>query len=568
MSAMTKAIRHKRFSVDPKYELNLLVQSKLGTVHTLVVDNCSLTGVGAISIEKLLESDGFEAGEICPSAKLHSKDLEYALGRVVVRSRRDREGKILFGFSLIDTKLPIDAALSRFLIGAEEGSNPYEVELSPEKFSVATFANSDENNVDLFARCNQFGVLLKEWEKTPQFLYYATREESMGTRVRLTQKRRGGRDDYIVMGSNDYLGLSTHPKVLEAAQAAISRYGFGSTGSPLTTGKTVLHEELCRTLSRIFQKEKTVLFNSGYAANIAAMSALARQQDFIVADFLTHASIQDGMKMSSATGRFFRHNDVNHLRKILNQNRQDYSGALIVTEGVFSMEGDIPPLNEIAAVAREFNARLYLDEAHSFGVIGDKGMGAVQLFDAYDRTDLIMGTFSKICGGIGGFISGRKDVVDWLYFFGRSQMFSVSIPPSTAAAALAALKVFQEEPQRIEALRNNIRHFVRGLREIGYKVNPNHASAVLPVVIGDEKKMGVMNQHLLDNGVFVVPVIFPAVSRNACRFRFTMTAQHSISDLDFVLNVFEAAMNKAQFKFMDQKENAGIELPVKMDYVA
>ena len=323
----------------------------------------------------------------------------------------------------------------------------------------------------------------------------------------------------------------------------------------MTTGLTSLHEELSDTLARMLRKEKVLLYNSGYAANIGLISSLTRSQDLIVADMLSHASIADGMQMSKASSRFFLHNDVKHLEKILKEHRDDHAGCLVITEGIFSMDGHVAPLDKIIDVARKHKARVMVDEAHSFGILGTNGYGAVEKFDVMDKVDMVMGTFSKICGGIGGFVACDADVYNWLYVLSRAHMFSVSLPPSTCAAALKALQIFSQQKSLLQDVRRNIKHFVSGLINLGFDLDPNHESSVVPVIIGDEKKLGLINEILMDSGVYVVPIVFPGVPRETCRFRFTVMATHTLSDLDYVLNLMETAMARVDFKPSSVRSN-------------
>lgn len=553
MSNIQKAMRNRRFKVKPESGITLTVESNTGVVLQLRLENCSLSGLGASMDGEVPEGEGFEQGEILPASKLTWGLNEIGMGRLVVRrvsSSTNNGNSASLGLSTIDSRVPIDGPLSRFLEDLLESEGAaHEMELSSEKFSLAHFMDSSQSSVDLFSKCQSFSVFLQEWRKSPKFMYQTVREPSKGSRVTLNHRRKSGGNEFIIMGSNDYLGLSTHPEVLEAAKAAIDTYGFGSTGSPVTTGRTVVHEELCELLARTFKKDKALLFNSGYAANIGAMTGLTTAGDLIIADMLCHASIQDGMLMSKATSRFFKHNDPVHLEKILREHRDSHNGCLIVTEGIFSMDGDVGKVDKVVELARQYNARTFLDEAHSFGVLGDTGLGAWEKFGQGRKVDILMGTFSKICGGIGGFLVGDEEVIDWMSFFARSQMFSVSIPPSTAAAALKALEVFRREKHLVTQLHENIRYFTDGLRSMGYVLGENHESAVIPVTIGDEEKMGIMNRIFIDHGIFVVPIVYPAVSRNSCRFRFTMMSTHTRSDLDFVLLVLEKAMNEAKFSF-------------------
>jgi len=553
MSNLSKSIRHKRFEVKANPTLRFSIETKLGTQLELTLVNCSISGLGGLLDTTSVQLDEAELmkDEIIPSSKVHWDDHEYALGRLVLRSiRKTKEGEKFLGFSTVDSKVPIDGPLSNFLkIGKNKGS-AYDYELSSDKFNLSNFSSMGEGNNDLFARCRQFEIFHDEWKDSDKYLYSTIRTPSKGTRIHLTRKRSNGRNDYLIMGSNDYLGLAAHPEIERAAKEALNRYGFGSTGSPLTTGLTDLHLELEEFVAKLFRKQRCMLFNSGYAANLGAISGLTGDQDLIVSDVITHASIQDAMQLSTATSRFFKHNNMIHLEKVLQEQRGQHSGTLVISEGVFSMDGDVAPVKDIVKLARKFNARTLIDEAHSFGVLGPNGLGACEKFDVIDQTDIIMGTFSKICGSIGGFICGDKSVIDWLNFHARSRMFSVSLPPSTVAATLKALEIFVETgPEVLMKLRSNIRHFVKGLRDLGVNLDPNHESAVVPVVIGDEKKLGEMNRVLFDSGVYVIPVVYPAVSRDACRFRFTIMANHSVSDLDFVINVLEKAMIKADFSF-------------------
>lgn len=560
MNEITKRMRYRRFKIKADAEIKFTIDTATGSRFVLKLENASLTGLGAVSVVELtpavLAEEGLELGAIIPAAKISFKDHEYSLGRMVLRSSIDKNGIVHLGFSTVDGRVPVDGPMSMFFDEEfDDLHSPYEFEISPEKFSLANFAEGHSNNVDLFNKLHQFSVFMRDWEKTPKFSYKNVRLPSMGHRIRLAKKRRNGREDYIIMGSNDYLGLASHPDVREAAKKAVDEYGFGSTGSPLTTGVTEVHLELSDYLAKMLQKEKVILFNSGYAANVGIISGLIQAQDLVVSDMISHASIQYAMQMCRGTSRFFKHNNVEHLEKVLKDQREQYSGCLVVTEGVFSMDGDVAPLDQVIRMAQKNKARVMVDEAHSFGVIGQTGLGACEKYGVTHQADIIMGTFSKICGGIGGFAATTEEVADWLYFWARAHMFSVSIPPSTAAAALKALQIFREDKSLLANLRANIQHFKTGLASLGYRLPHDHESAVIPVIVGDEKKLQVMNKILMDAGVFVIPIVYPAVSRSNCRFRFTVMATHSVSDLDYVLNVLELAMEKAQFRFEDVAES-------------
>lgn len=553
MKDLGKSLRHKRFKLKNSADVSVVIQLTTGDQLNLRLIDCSHQGIGCMLAENAAEVHSLNEMDILPSSKLTVGETEHALGRVLVKRLSKASEGLSVGLSLIDGAVPINTFLSKYIDHDFDGSNWSKgFELSPSKFSLADFVeNSSIGSTDLFEKLDNFQVFFREWSNSDKYGYYTIREKSKGKKVNLARKRqKNQRSDYLAFGSNDYLGLSSHPEVEEAIIQAVKDYGFGSTGSPVTTGLTDIHEQLCNKLAKTFKKEKCILFNSGYAANVGLLSGLCAENDLILSDILCHASIQDGMKMSNATKRLYRHNDPEFLEKVLARERDKYNGGLVVTEGVFSMDGDVPPLDKIYEVARKYDCRLLVDQAHCFGVLGDNGLGVVEKYNLMKETDIIMGTFSKICGGIGGFICGPEKLIDWIHCFSRSYLFSVSIPPSTAAGVLKSLEIFErDKKQLLGTLKENINHFSKNLTNIGYKVPINQESTIIPVVIGDEEKMGIMHQSLLEDGIFVVPIIYPAVSRNNCRFRFTMNAKYTTSDLDFVAMSLEKAMTKAKIRF-------------------
>lgn len=555
MSQLQRSIRYKRFAVKSVGAVTLTITNRSGDNLTFKVIDCSANGLRAQSDGKQVDQDWCEIGSIVPNSKINWDDKEVALGRLVIRRSSERDDAFEYAFSTVDIDVPVTGKLSHKLeIALEEPKGAFE--LSPDRFSLASFLENENSSSDLFDRVHQFGVFHNDWVKSKKYAYQHTRIDSKGARINLRRPRRGGRLDYLSMGSNDYLGLGSHPEVIEAAKQALDVYGFGSTGSPVTTGYTELHRELCARVAKMHQKEAAILFNSGYTANIGVITALCGPNDLIIADQLCHASIQDGMQMSRGTSRFFKHNSPEHLRQILEKERANYNGALVITEGVFSMDGDVAPLDQLYRVAREFGCRIMVDQAHDFGVVGPNGLGACEKYNLLRDVDIIMGTFSKIGGAIGGFITGTEELIDWLRSFSRAQIFSVSLPPSNVAAVMKALEIFQRDRTLLQDLHRNIKHFINGLRSMGYEFNSAHESSVIPVVIGDERVMGDMLQSLLDDGVICSPVVYPAVSRKNCRFRFTIMATHTISDLDYALSCLEKAAIKSNFKFQSHGEPA------------
>lgn len=543
-SGVSNAIRLRRFRFKEDVNVRVVFETAMGDRYDLSVKNCSMTGVGA-SAEAAFIDQAIQVGSIIPTAKLTISGQEFSLGRLGVRSMTKTDTEVLIGLSCMDTKVPLDGALAKYLDhNIQSNKTPYDFELSPDKFTAASFLESAYSSNDVFTRAKQFSIFLAELENHPKFAFHNVRLPSKGTRVRLDRERKGRRDDYIIFGSNDYYGLSSHPRVEEAAKKAIDDYGIGATGSPVTTGITELHEQLCEKLAKMFGKEKAVLFNSGYTANVGIINSLTTPADLVLADILSHASIQDGLRMCPAKTRLFKHNSAEHLETLLKNHRDEHAGALIIAEGIFSMDGDIAPVDKMVKLAEKYSARLMVDEAHSFGLIGKKGLGAAEHHGVLNKVDIIMGTFSKTAGSIGGFACGSKEVIDWMYYFARSHMFSVSLPPMVVAATLEALTIFEEQPQLRSQLAHNIEQFAAGARELGFDIPMDHKSSIVPIIVGDEKKLGDMNQILIDSGIFVVPIMYPAVSRKEARFRFTIMATHTTADIDFTLSVLERAVER------------------------
>ena len=550
---ISKCLRHPRFNIREDHNIQLEIDVDATAKLRFQVKNCSLSGISAsISLTDVSEHLIPETGAIISDSRFLNEKHQFTLGRLVVRRVERDLGTVKLACSPLDSRIPVDTFLSPHLEDYKTSLSPFNFELSAEQFSTRDFLEPEKFGADLFNRTEQFNFFFKEWSQLPKYGHDNTRLPSFGTRVKLRRNRPGNRNDYLVFGSNDYLGLACHPEVIAAAKKAIDQYGFGSTGSPMATGYTEVHEELAYFLGKLLGKEDVILFNSGYAANVGTIKGFGAKNDLILVDALAHSSIQDGLAMSSAHSRPFLHNNVKHLEKLLKEYRGSANGALIITEGVFSMDGDTPPLTEIAQLAEKYNCRLMIDEAHSFGVIGARGLGCWEQHpDA--KVDIVMGTFSKICGGIGGFIAADKAVTNWLKWYGKAYTFTVSIAPSTAAAVLTSLKLFTSRPEILAGLRANIKYFVAGLNRLGFDLNPSHESSVVPVIVGDEKILGVMHESLRNDGIFVIPISYPIVRQRMSRFRFTMMTDHTQSDLDYALLAIERAMKVANFSPLAKK---------------
>jgi 8-amino-7-oxononanoate synthase len=338
----------------------------------------------------------------------------------------------------------------------------------------------------------------------------------------------------LMFGSNSYLGLTNHPKLKEAAKRAVDKYGSGCAGSRFLNGTLDLHIELEEKLAAFTGKEEAIVFSTGMQVNLGVLSSLLGRKDFIVSDDSNHASIVDGTRMSFATTRKYRHNDMASLETVLqriDKEREPEAIKLIVMDGVFSMEGDIAKLPEIMELAKTYNANVMVDDAHGLGVLGELGRGTCNHFGLTDEVDLIMGTFSKSLATIGGFIATSHEIANWLKHNARSLIFSASIAPANAAAVIAALELIQNEPQRIEQLWANTRYAKRLLDEIGFETGHSE-TPIIPIYVRDVNKTFLLTRQLQDEGVFVNPVITPAVAPEDTLIRFSLMATHTFAQID------------------------------------
>ncbi len=340
----------------------------------------------------------------------------------------------------------------------------------------------------------------------------------------------------IMIGSNNYLGLTMHPKVRQAAIEAIHRYGTSCSGSRFLNGTLELHLELEKRLAEWVGKEAALVFSTGYQTNVGTISALIQRGDYVITDKEDHASIIDGCRLSYGTMKRFMHNDMESLERVL-ASLPEEGGRLVVVDGVYSMGGDIAPLPELVKLCKKYGARLMVDDAHSIGVLGG-GRGTAAHFGLTDEVDLIMGTFSKSFASLGGFIAGDADVVEYIKHTARSFIFSASIPPANAAAALAALEVMQEEPELIARANENGAYMRRRYREMGFNIG-NSGTPIIPIIIGDDNKTLMAWKMLFDRGVYTNPVLPPAVPPKLSLLRTSYIATHTREQLDRVLEIME-----------------------------
>ncbi|MBV9775186.1 MAG: aminotransferase class I/II-fold pyridoxal phosphate-dependent enzyme [Gemmatimonadetes bacterium] len=384
--------------------------------------------------------------------------------------------------------------------------------------------------MDIFEKCGRF-TAAQEMIDRGLYPYFQPIESSEDTEVVIRGERK------IMVGSNNYLGLTHHPEVLERAKEALYRYGTGCTGSRFLNGTLDLHEELEHRLARLMGQKAALVFSTGYQTNLGVISTLVTRGTVALHDRLNHASLVDGSLLANGEMIRYPHADMGALRRLLEAHAG--KGVLIVTDGIFSMEGDIAPLPEVVALAEEFGARILVDDAHSVGVLGAQGGGTAQHFGVEDRVDLTMATFSKSFASIGGAIAGPEEVIHYLKHHARTLIFSASMPPSAVATVLACLDVMEREPERRTHLWDNAAYLRNGLQSLGFDTAESE-TPIIPVSTGHMEHTFVFWKALFDAGVFTNPVLPPAVPESACRLRTSVMATHTRDQLDQVLDAFAA----------------------------
>jgi len=382
--------------------------------------------------------------------------------------------------------------------------------------------------MDIFEKCYQY-TQAKQAIEAGIYPYFIPLDENEGTEVEFEGHR------LLMCGSNNYLGLTTHPKVREAAISAINRFGTSCTGSRFLNGTLALHEQLENELAEFVNKDSALVFSTGMQVNLGTISSLIGRGDVVVLDKDDHASIVDGARLGYGKIERFRHNDMEHLKRVLESIPEDI-GKLIVVDGVFSMGGDLADLPNIIPLAKRFGARVMVDDAHGMGVTGD-GRGTADQFGLTDEVDLIMSTFSKSFASLGGFIAGDADIIHYIKHNARSLIFSASIPASNAAAALAALEVMRTEPERVKRVNAIAERMRNELGSMGFNVGQS-VTPIVPVIIGDNDKTFQTWKSLFENGVFVNPVISPAVPHGMQLLRTSYMATQTDDQIDQALRIF------------------------------
>lgn len=390
--------------------------------------------------------------------------------------------------------------------------------------------------MSIFDKCVQYYPIVERAKRTGFYPYFRAIDSEPDRRVIIKGK------ELIMLGSNNYLGLTTHPKLKKAAIDAIKKYGTGCTGSRFLNGTLDLHEELEAKLAEFFGKEDCIVFSTGFQTNLGTVSAIARKGDVLITDKYDHASIVDGCRLSFGSVKRFLHNNMKDLEKVLSGLKKE-AGKLIVVDGVFSMEGDIADLPGIVKLAKHYNAQIMVDDAHAVGVLGKRGAGTAEHFGLENEVDLIMGTFSKSFATIGGFVVGEKKVITYIRHQARPLIFSASIPPPAAATVLAALEIIKKEPERRKKLWHNTHKMLGRLRELGYNIGSSK-TPIIPLLIGDDTKTINFWHELYDAGLFTNPIIPPAVPPGRSLIRTSYMATHTEKDLDEALDIFKKVGKK------------------------
>ena len=347
----------------------------------------------------------------------------------------------------------------------------------------------------------------------------------------------------INLASNNYLGLANHPKLIEAALAATRAFGVGSGAVRTIAGTMRIHMDLEEKIARFKNVEACVVFQSGFTANAGTVSSILGKDDFILSDELNHASIIDGARLSRAKIKVFRHKDAAHCEELLNEVAKEPGRKLVITDGVFSMDGDIGPVDKLAALAEKYGAIMMVDDAHASGVLGRNGRGSVDHFGMHGKVDVQVGTLSKAIGALGGYVCGSKDLIDYLYHRARPFLFSTSHPPSVAATCIAAFDILEQEPERIQRLWDNTHYFQGELKRAGFNVGgittPATQTPITPLIVGEGRKAMDFSRALFDEGVMGTGIAFPTVPEGKARIRLMLTSEHTKSQLDEALETLE-----------------------------
>jgi 8-amino-7-oxononanoate synthase len=388
--------------------------------------------------------------------------------------------------------------------------------------------------MELYDKCKKF-TEAKKVKAMGFYPYFRVISSEQDTEVIVNSKKT------LMLGSNSYLGLTNHPKVKEASIAAIKKYGTGCAGSRFLNGTLDIHIKLEEILADLVGKESALAYSTGFQANLGVLSTIVGRGEYLILDKYDHASIIDGSRLSLGKLLRYKHNNMDDLERNLQKIKD--KAKLIVVDGIFSMEGDIAKLPEIIKLAKKYNSRVMVDDAHSIGVLGKNGSGTSDHFGLTDEVDIIMGTFSKSLASIGGFIAGDEIMIHYLEHFSRPYIFSASLPPASAASVIAAIDIMKSEPDRIDRLWQNTNKMQKGFKEMGYDIGVSE-TPIIPLHVGDMMTTFKMWKILADDGIFINPIIPPAVPPNDCLIRTSFMATHTDQQLNIALEKFEKVGKK------------------------
>ncbi len=394
----------------------------------------------------------------------------------------------------------------------------------------------DVGEKDIMSRASYFGEYADYIRSLRHDSYRRISLNGSSPVMNVFDHHTGDSKDMINLASNDYLNLTRHPETIAAGIEAIKKYGSGAGSVPLLGGTLDIHLELEEKIAKFKGCEDAILYTSGFGSNCGTLLALLQEQDIAILDMLVHASTIDGCKNTNV--KFFRHNNLDSLEKVLASSKNNYRTKLVVIDGVYSMDGDISPLDKIIELTKAYGAYLMIDEAHATGVIGENGRGTPEHFNVEGKVDIVSGTFSKALGGVGGFIATSKELVELLRYYSRPYMFSTAPTPQVTGSLIKALEIIENDSERRGKLWRNIKHFKKNLVNLGFNLG-NSETAIFPIIIGDTLKVKEATKMLHDRGIYVNPVQYPAVPKRLSRIRMSLMSEHTIDDLNKTLEALE-----------------------------
>lgn len=400
--------------------------------------------------------------------------------------------------------------------------------------SLADFYKVD--NTDIMGRAKSFKSYMDDVKDREHMQYRRVSLDGSGPIMKVQDRYTGKIKEMVYLASNDYLNLTKHPRTIASGRKALDKYGSGAGSVPLLGGTLDLHVELEKKIANFKGCESAILYTSGFGSNCGTLLSLLQEEDIAILDLLVHASIIDGCKGTNT--KFFRHNNMDSLEKVLSKVKDKHRTKLIVVDGVYSMDGDIAPLDKIVELAKAYGAYVMVDEAHASGVIGETGRGTPQHYDIEGKVDIVAGTFSKGLGGVGGFIASNSELIELLYYYSRSYMFSTAMTPQATGSLIESINIVEDEPIHRERLWSNINYFRENLTSLGFDLG-NSQTAIFPIIVGDDNKVKEMCRKLHQMDIYVNPVLYPAVPKKLARVRMSLMSAHTKEHLDKALNVLE-----------------------------